>query len=237
MRPIARLALVVSLVAVASARGQEDETREEVWPEIDAYVRLSSSMKLFGLAAFSSARNESASEGQYGIHWDISWKRLRHQLIFNRLTDRANDEKMRPLTFRVGYRYSSSIQHDGDPSRENRGVLEAHVRWPTRGGLLLSDRNRLDLRWVNGVYSWRYRNRVLLERETAIGGYHITPYTSGEIFYDSRYDEWNRTRFCLGIQAPLHPRAMLDTYYARQHDTRSEPAYVNALGLALNVFF
>jgi hypothetical protein len=30
---------------------------------------------------------------------------------------------------------------------------------------------------------------------------------------------------------------MLDTYYMRQNDKRSQPAHVNAMGLALNVFF
>jgi hypothetical protein len=124
-----------------------------------------------------------------------------------------------------------------DPFHEHRGVLEAHVRWPFPGNVLVSDRNRVDLRWVDGVYSWRYRNRLLVERETSIGGYRLTPYTSGEVFYDSRYEAWSRNRFALGVQAPFHPRLMLDIYYMRQNDTRSQPAHVNALGLALNTFF
>jgi hypothetical protein len=193
-------------------------------------------MKLFGLAAFSSARQESYSEAQYGIHWDVSWKRT-HQLVFNRLTDRANDEKLRPFTLRVGYRYNSTIEDNGDRFREHRGILEGHIRWPIIGGVLLNDRNRVDLRWVDGAYSWRYRNRLAVEREVGIGGYRFTPYTSGEIYYDSRYQAWNRDRFAVGLQAPLHPRAMLDTYYMRQNDRRSQPAHVNAVGLALNVFF
>jgi hypothetical protein len=41
--------------------------------DADAYLRLGHSMKLYALAAFSTARSESYSEGQYGIHWDISW--------------------------------------------------------------------------------------------------------------------------------------------------------------------
>jgi hypothetical protein len=35
----------------------------------------------------------------------------------------------------------------------------------------------------------------------------------------------------------LHPRLLLDTYYMRQNAKRSQPAHVNGLGLALNVFF
>jgi hypothetical protein len=173
-RGVAGLALAFCLFSVVSAHGQEDETRSELWPEVDAYLRLNSAMKLFGLAAFSSARKESHSEGQYGIHWDVSWK-ARHRLLFHHLTDRANDEKLRPFTFRIGYRYNSTIQDNGDPFREHRGILEAHVRWPFPGGVLVSDRNRVDLRWVDGVYSWRYRNRLLVERETGIGAIASRP--------------------------------------------------------------
>jgi hypothetical protein len=235
-RGIARLALAFCLLSVVAAHGQEDETRSELWPEVDAYFRLNSAMKLFGLAAFSSARKESYSEGQYGIHWDVSWK-ARRQLLLHRLTHLANDEKLRPLTLRIGYRYNGTIQDNGEPFHEDRGVLEVHVRWPFPGNVLVSDRNRADLRWVEGVYSWRYRNRLLVERETGIGGYRLTPYTSGEVFYDSRYGAWSRNRFAVGVQAPFHPRVLLDIYYMRQNDTRSQPAHVNALGLALNLFF
>jgi Protein of unknown function (DUF2490) len=101
----------------------------------------------------------------------------------------------------------------------------------------VSDRNRVDLRSVDGAHSVRYRNRPLVERELGIGTYRLTPYTSAEIYYDNRYDAWTRRRYLVGIQAPFHPRAMLDTYYSRQDDDRSEPAHVNALGLALNLFF
>jgi hypothetical protein len=55
--------------------------------------------------------------------------------------------------------------------------------------LLLIDRNRLDLRWVDGNFSWRCRNRLTLERHFKMGGNRaLTPYASGELFYDSRFD-------------------------------------------------
>lgn len=238
-----RLARVVTLAllfgpwSLPRADAQEEQTRGELWPEVDAYVRLNSSMKLFGLAAFSAARGEDYSEGQYGIHWDVSWKRRFKPLAFSRLTERTADEKLRPLMFRVGYRYNGTIEDNGDPLREHRGILETHARWLFPGRVLASDRNRLDLRWIDGVYSWRYRNRLMLEREVSVGSYRFTPYASVELYYDSRFDAWNRNRYAVGLQTPLHPHLMLDTYYMRQDDRRSQPAHVNALGLALNVFF
>lgn len=51
---------------------------------------------------------------------------------------------------------------------------------------MLSDRNRVDFRWVNDKFSVRYRNRLTLEREFTIGERSYTPYASIEAYYDSR---------------------------------------------------
>ncbi len=115
--------------------------------------------------------------------------------------------------------------------------------------ILLSDRNREDLRFVNGQFSARYRNRVTLEREFALGKRKLTPYASGEIYYDSRFDTWNRNRLAIGLQVPLKkgfplmslvdPRRqlVLDMYLMRQNDSRSQPHHVNGVGLAVSVYF
>jgi hypothetical protein len=71
--------------------------------------------------------------------------------------------------------------------------------------MLLSDRNRLDLRWVNSVFSWRYRGRLTLEREFHVGEKRaLTPYTSGELYYDSRFEIWNRNRYAFGLQTTFN---------------------------------
>jgi hypothetical protein len=58
-----------------------------------------------------------------------------------------------------------------------------------------------------------------------------------ELFYDSRYDEWNRKRYFVGIEWPIGRTSVLDSYYYRQDDSRSSIAHVNAVGLALNLYF
>jgi hypothetical protein len=101
----------------------------------------------------------------------------------------------------------------------------------------LIDRNRLDLRWVNGNFSWRYRNRLTLERHFKIGEKRaLTPYASGELFYDSRFDAWNRSRLRAGLQTTLSRTIMVDGYYVRQDDSRSSPRLINAVGVVLNLF-
>ena len=56
------------------------------------------------------------------------------------------------------------------------------------GDVLLSDRNRIDLRDIAGEFSWRYRNRLSVEKEFSIGRVRVNPYTRFEVYYDSRYD-------------------------------------------------
>ena len=65
---------------------------------------------------------------------------------------------------RIGYRY---LHNAGDDPDENRGVLEVTPRYPLVRGVLVSNRNRIDFRFIEGEYSWRYRNRLSLEREVS----------------------------------------------------------------------
>ena len=99
-------------------------------------------------------------------------------------------------------------------------------------------RNRFDLRWLDEGYSTRYRTRVTLERETEmIPGYSIVPYTSVEMFYDSRFKTWSRVRYQLGVTFPIIRLFALEAYYLRQSDWFSQPARVNAFGLVAILYF
>jgi Protein of unknown function (DUF2490) len=144
--------------------------------------------------------------------------------------------KRRFFALRLGYRYGWNLN---DPSEyeEHRILFEATARYPLVEHLMLINRNRLDVRNLNGEWSWRYRNRTRLEREIPLGSRAATPYAMVEFFYDDRYDVWNRQRYCAGIEWPVGGKSIIDTYYCRQDDSRSTIAHVNAFGLALSLFF
>jgi hypothetical protein len=141
------------------------------------------------------------------------------------------------------------VGSNSDPFKEHRLLTEQTLRQLLPGDLLLSDRNREDFRFVNGDFSFRYRNRVTLEREVhLLKGRTITPYVSGEICYDSRFNTWNRNRFAVGVQQSLlrgplrkmllpERQVILDLYYMRQNDSRSDIQHVNAIGAALAFYF
>jgi hypothetical protein len=83
-----------------------------------------------------------------------------------------DDAKSRPLVFSIGYRYMPQA-NGASPINRMEPVVTFHFPIPAR--FLLSDRNRADIDWQAGKFSWRYRNRVQIERTLTIGSYHLTP--------------------------------------------------------------
>lgn len=229
--------LFLFLFAISSqaTRAQEPATDRQLWPEIDVFINLKPKVRLNLLGTVSRSvedgefRNSEAYEAQIGAHIDYI----------------PNEH----VILRAGYRFGSSVGSDSDPFKEHRFLTEQTLRTSLPGGLLLSDRNREDFRFVNGDFSFRYRNRVTVEREIHLSGKRsITPYVSGEVFYDTRYGVWNRNRYSVGVQTSLRRgpvlktllpkrQIILDLYFMRQNDSRSDTPHVNALGAALSFYF
>jgi hypothetical protein len=222
------------LVAAPAVNAQEPATRNEFWPEIDVYINLKPKIRLFLLGTASKSVedgelfNARAFESQVGAHVDYI----------------PNNH----VILRAGYRFGTSVGETSEPFREHRLLTEQTLRKMLPGDLLLSDRNREDFRFLKGDFSFRYRNRVTIEREFQLKKRTITPYISGELFYDTRYDIWNRNRWAAGVQTsitrgPLRKlllpkrQIVLDLYYLRQNDSRSDTPHVNAIGASLAFHF
>jgi hypothetical protein len=104
--------------------------------------------------------------------------------------------------------------------------------------MVLTNRNRGEMRFISGQpFSTRYRNRLQLERDFKAGSLVVTPYIDAELFYDTRYDAWNRVRYRAGVQIPAGDSVVLETYYLRQHDTRSSSPHINGLGFTVSLYF
>ena len=237
--PVIRIIIPVFLFFVLTgtqaANAQESTTRKEFWPEIDVYITVKPKVRLYLTGTVSKSvedgelRNAQGYEGQIGVH--VDYIPNKHVIL------------------RTGYRYGTSVGSNSEPFKEHRFLTEQTLRKLLPRDLLLSDRNRQDFRFVNGDFSFRYRNRVTLEREFHLfKGRTITPYVSGEIFYDTRYNTWNRNRFAVGVQQSLRRgplqkmllpkrQVILDLYFMRQNDSRSDIRHVNAIGAALAFYF
>ena len=232
--------LFLVLTGAPAASAQEATTRKEFWPEVDVYIKVKPKVRLYLIATISKSvedgelRNAQGYEGQIGVHVDY---------IPNK-----------HVIFRAGYRYGTAVGSNSDPFKEHRLLSEQILRKLLPGEILLTDRNREDFRFITGDFSFRYRNRVMIEREFQVNLLKflrrrtITPYVSGEISYDTRFGIWNRNRYAVGVVQSLRrgpilrqllPKRgiFLDLYLMRQNDSRSSPSHVNALGAGLVFHF
>jgi hypothetical protein len=217
-------------VLVLPARAA-DNTREFV-PEVNAFVRLSEKSRLFLLGDSTRNLTTHKSEGELGAHLDLTlMPALRPQL------NEANWVRDRYLWARVGYVVLSTPDSRSSGPKERRGVLEITGRVPLPNEVWLVNRGRVDLRDLEGeASSQRYRLRMGIEREFNAGGTAIVPYAQAEVFYDTRYDTWNRQLYQFGAEIELTKQWRLEPYYARQNDTRPSAAHVDRVGLVLKYF-
>ena len=103
---------------------------------------------------------------------------------------------------------------------------------------ILSDRNRIELDWKAGVFTWRYRNKLTLERTFAIRSYHLIPYLAAEPFYESQYNKWSTTDLFAGCLLPVGKHFQFNAYYEHENDTGKSPnRQENYVGLVLNMYF
>jgi Protein of unknown function (DUF2490) len=237
---ISGLLLLVFLSDTRTIRAQEPTTRDEFWPSIEVYINVKPKVRLYLLGTVSKAIedgelfNAQSYEAQIGAHVDYI----------------PNEQ----FILRAGYRYGRAVGDQDNGFREHRLLSDQILRKLLPGDLLLTDRNREEFRFITGEFSFRYRNRVQIEREfkwarvPLLKGRTITPYVSGELSYDTRYGIWNRNRYAVGViqslkRGPILRKLLpkrglnLDMYVMRQNDSRSNPAHVNALGAALVFYF
>jgi hypothetical protein len=227
---VSRIALVALIVVSSGIAAQAQST--QVWPEIGAFTKLNDRMRFYFMATTVKERQES-TEGEFGPNFDFYLRPLRDRKRFGGL--RLDESKDRVLLLRAGYRYLHSFS--GSPD-EHRAVLEATARYPLAAGVLVSHRGRVDLRFIGGEDSWRFRSRLSAEKELSIGRVKVNPYVRGELYYDSRFDEWSRTEWIGGAAFPLNRRLELEAYFDYQNDTGGSPnRQQSAIGSVLNLYF
>jgi len=114
-------------------------------------------------------------------------------------------------------------------------VAELTPRFPLPKSILVSDRNRIDFRWLDN-FSWRYRNRLSVEREFKIRGVVLNPYARGEAYYDITAAKWTRIAWIGGVVMPIGKRTEIEPSFERQNVTASTN-HVNGVGLTVSLYF
>ena len=120
-------------------------------PEVDAYLRLNSHFRTY-LQAKDDREGGDPTQFTFGPSLELYLKpllKLKNITAFD-----LDDAKTRPLVLETGYRL---IIQPNKPN-ENRAIEAVTFRFPIWAQILITDRNRADLDWQNGVFTWRYRN-------------------------------------------------------------------------------
>jgi len=224
--------LFLVLWPAISVDAQQLSERSEFWPELDTYVRINQNSRLFFL--YSSTRKddlEIRATWTAGGFLDFYFR----PLIVHSDRQHPDAARKRMLMVRAGYLYSPTPAGAAKPSIQHIPTLLADTRFSLPWRLVLAERNRFDLRVINGDFTPRYRNRLTIERPVRIGSFELAPYLQSELTYDWKYDAFSRIRYTAGIDWTATKFLVLESYYTRQHDTKSAPEYINALGMTLQL--
>src|SRR5271167_888053 len=170
MSHVRNLCLTLMLLVLVLGLHASAQTDESL-PEIDAYYKLNSEVRIW-IQAKETVEGGNPITAEFGPSLDFylkPWVKLKEIAGFD-----LDDSKSRPLILSIGYRY---LPYPNAPP-ENRLEPFFTFNLPMKAGLLISDRNRADLDWQSGEFTWEYRNRVQLQRTVSISSYHPTPYVS-----------------------------------------------------------
>jgi hypothetical protein len=222
------LALLMLFGGVAIAQSTQEV---QFLPEVDAYLKLNRNIRA-SFQAKDTRDGGDSTQAEIGPGVEIYLKplvRLKEITLFD-----LDDAKKRPLVLAAGYRY---LPIPGSPPT-NRIPIAVTSHLPLKAQLLITDRNRADLDWSSGKFSWRYRNMLSLERTLVIRSYHPIPYASAEIYYESQYEKVSTTELYAGSLFPIRKHFQLKTYYEHQNNTGKHPnKQVHGVGLTLNIYF
>jgi hypothetical protein len=214
-------------LACVPARAQD----VQFLPEVDAHLKLNSLVRVY-LQAKDDRDGGDPTQFTIGPSLQLYLKPLLK--LKNVTTFDLDDSKSRLSVLETGYRYVAAP----DAPPENRMEAVDTLHFPMKGGLLISDRNRADLDWKNGDFTWRYRNKLSLERTFSLRSFHLIPYVAAEPYYESQYNKWSTTSLYAGCYVPVGKHVQFNTYYEHDNNTGKKPnQQVNSIGLALNLYF
>lgn len=219
----------VILTCLACALSHAQDT--QFLPEVDTYFTANSRVR-FLVQAKDDREGGDPQQFTFGPSIQFYLKpllKLKHVTLFD-----LDDVKRRMVVFESGYRI---ITAPNTPN-ENRAIESVTFHLPIMWKILLADRNRADLDWQAGAFTWRYRNKLTAERTVSISSYHLIPYIAAEAFYESKYQKWSTTDLYAGCRFPVGKVVQFDLYYEHENNTGKSPNQQNTFfGANLNLYF
>jgi hypothetical protein len=230
-QPIQRLVVLLIFLFLplnATAHAQEGV---QFLPEVDTHLKLNSRFHLY-MEAKGDRDGGDPLQAAIGPSLQLYLKslaKLKEVTAFD-----LDDAKPRFLVLEAGYRFLAAP----DTPPTNRMLTAFTINLPAGKGFHVSDRNRADLDWQNDLFSWRYRNKLTVERSFSARSYHFIPYLAAEPYYESQYKKWSTTSLFAGCIFPVGSHVEFNPYYEDENNTGKHPNDpVTEVGLALFLFF
>ena len=224
------LAALLLLLVRISVCGQDSGSSKEFWPKFQANIDLAPRV---GVQVYTEKHNgEDFSFKQWKVGGMVSYRvrRMLHPFI-----EDIDHENQYNLALAGGYEFINTEQSTGN-KHEHRIIVQGTPKYMLPAGILVQDRNRNEFRWTDGTYDFRYRNKLTVDRAFKIDKFRLTPYASGELFWDRNHHEWNENQYAFGLQIPYKKLLMVDTYYLRQNCTTCSQNPLNVFGIKINVY-
>jgi len=188
--------LTVMVLAATRGAGQEGSHASEFDPSVWVLVELNEHTRLDIYTGRERSEELDSSKWKVGVGASI-----RVRPIFN-LFDKDDPDKKYTLVLGTVFETSKTTEA-GESRTENKVAFDTWGRWAfKKPKILVTNRNRLEFRWVNGDYHLRYRNWLFAERPIRINKYKVSPFVGAEPFWDQRYQKWNLFRFMGGVRLP-----------------------------------
>jgi len=234
-RAFARIFLGLFLATIlctgAAGQSQTPTTESEVWPEVDAHIQLPSNLRVLAFAGSQQGVGFPYQQWYLGAGLGYQWKRVSSHHHKN-----IDSDKEHLFVLGGGYEFLRTTR-SAKTNNNSRLALDGTSGFRLPAEFLLRDRNRVEFRWINGVYSTTmYRNRITVERDFLVHGFRFNPYGSSEFFYNGAKDSWYQERYSGGVHWPYKKTFALDTYYLRKNCTTCRPANLNVAGVTLNFY-
>jgi hypothetical protein len=220
-------ALAVLTVAGTIAQAQ----LPEVLPQADVYLRIKPSFQVYFQV---EGEREDGNPVQMTLGPTAQFY-LKPLLKLKKITYfDLDDAKKRPFVIATGYR---NIIHPGE-ANENRWEDVATFHLPLFASILLSDGNTVDLNWQGGVYTWKYSQKVTLERAFAIGHFRLIPGTEVSTDYQSQYSKFSSTSIEGECNFPITKSIQLSADWEHQNNTgKKSNKQINNIGLGAHFYF
>lgn len=167
--------LILLFAAITALKAQ---VFDQFWPRAEVNVGTGHFSRL--VFQYNGARtpNEGHSDGQVGAFMDFFLASY-DPLKIHRHPDAARNKV---LTVRAGYILDKSPQDIPNPYTAHTALIEMTPRFHLPKRIVVTDRNRGELRVQNGDFVPRYRNRFRFERTADMNKRTLTPYAQAEAF-------------------------------------------------------